>query len=228
VSRCRLAEELAQDALSRAPAAGRNRASRTTGAVLNGHCEAPCDLTPSAETQTALKRKHEEFVASSKPAGDGCAADFNARSTITSATTSCASCSSPVIRSLDRGARCAHVMLARRSDDRRDRACLPRPGAHHRPANRPSQADSGWRRMSFRGPPRGELAARSVLGARSHLPRLQRSYSATSGGDWCGLHSLRGDALASRAYPAGAASQEPKFTAWRAHGDPSVALGGRA
>ena len=53
---------------------------------------------------------------------------------------------------LDRGARCAHPPPARRSDDRGDRARVPRPRADRRPAHRPGQAHPRRDARPLRGP----------------------------------------------------------------------------
>ncbi len=69
----------------------------------------------------------------------------------------------------------ADAPAARRPDDRRDRTCLPGPGADHRAAHRPGQEDAGAARTCrSRCPAADQRPARLVLGARSHLPHLQR------------------------------------------------------
>ena len=75
---------------------------------------------------------------------------------------------------LDRGARRAHAAPARRPDDRGDRARVPRPGADRRPAHRARQADARRGARPVRGPARRRARRPPVVGARGHLPRLQR------------------------------------------------------
>ena len=85
---------------------------------------------------------------------------------------------------LDRGACRAHAAPARRPDDRRDRARLPRLRGDNRAAHRPSEANAGRRRVPFEVPRGAELAARLSSVLEVIYLVFNEGYSATAGDDW--------------------------------------------
>ena len=66
------------------------------------------------------------------------------------------------------------LRLLGRPDDRRNRARVSRPRAHHRPAHRPRQAHACQGARAVRGSARRRSRCSIVVGARSDLPHLQR------------------------------------------------------
>ncbi len=93
---------------------------------------------------------------------------------------------------LDRGARRAHAAPARRPDDRRDRARVPRPGADDRAAHRPGQADARRGARSVRGaarrPSSPRASRRCSRSSTSSSTRATRRRPATTG---CGRRCAR-------------------------------------
>ena len=86
---------------------------------------------------------------------------------------------------LDRGARRAHAAPARRPDDRRDRARVPRARADDRAAHRARQAHARRGARAVRGAARRRARARaSPRCSRSSTSIFNEGYSATAGDDW--------------------------------------------
>ena len=83
-----------------------------------------------------------------------------------------------------RGAGRPHAAAARRPDDRRDRPRVPRPGADHRPAHRPGEADAAEARVPFEVPRADELASRLASVLEVVYLIFNEGYAATAGDDW--------------------------------------------
>ena len=129
-------------------------------------------------------------------------------------------------RPSDRGAGGADAAPARGTDDRGDRPRLPRPGADDRPAHRPRQARARRRRRPVRGPARGTSGRPARLGARGHLPGVQRGVPRDCGRRPDPSRPLRGGA-APGAHPGGAVAARARGPrSRRADGDPGVARAG--
>ena len=103
---------------------------------------------------------------------------------------------------LDRGARRAHAPPARRPDDRRDRARVPRPGADRRPADRPGQADARRGARPVRGaraaPSSPRACRRCSRSSTSSSTRATRRPPATTG---CGRRSARTRCASAASWP---------------------------
>ena len=125
---------------------------------------------------------------------------------------------------LHRGARGAHAAPARRPDDRRDRARLPRPRADHRPAHRARQADARRDARPVRGARQEELAARLASVLEVIYLVFNEGYAATAGDDWMRPalceDALRLGRILAELVPRGAGGPRPR----RADGDPGLAL----
>ena len=126
---------------------------------------------------------------------------------------------------LDRGARRAHAAAARRPDDRRDRARVPRPGADRRPADRAGQADAR-RGAACRSRCRAATSCAARLSSVLEVIYLifNEGYSATAGDDWMRPalceDALRLGRILAELAPRRAGGPRPR----RADGDPGVAL----
>ena len=101
-------------------------------------------------------------------------------------------------------------------------------GGDGRPAHRPGQADARRKASAVRGPARDRTRRPPVVGARGHLPRLQRRLHGDRRRRLDAARAVRGRAPAwpdpGRAGSAGARGPRPG----RADGDPGVAFAGRA
>ena len=104
---------------------------------------------------------------------------------------------------LDRGAGRAHAPAARRAHDRGDRARVPRPRADDRAADRAREADARRGAGAVRGAARRGARAAPRVGARGHLPHLQRGLLGDRGRRRDAPRALRGRAPP-RAHPRGA------------------------
>ena len=131
--------------------------------------------------------------------------------------------------SLDRSARCAHTAIARRPDDRRDRARLPRPRADDRPAHRSRQANARRKaRVPFEVPRGAELAARLSSVLEVIYLVFNEGYTATAGDDWM-RPALCEEALRLGRILAELVPQEPEVHGLVAlDGDSGVAIARRA
>ena len=206
-----LAEELAQDALVAAleqwPESGVPRQSRAPGSWP------PRSIARSISLRRnkLLERKHEELgreleaAAGVRRAGSRRGARRRRRRRP----------AAPRVHglpsgALDRGARRAHAAPARRPDDRGDRARVPRPGADHRPAHRPGQADARRGARPVRGARAGP-SSRARLSSVLEVIYLifNEGYSATAGDDWM-RPALCEDALRLGRILAELAPQEPE------------------
>ena len=129
------------------------------GRVAHGRRQAPRDrrfvgeACSSASTRSSVTRSRPD-------AGRTTAPISTPRSTTTWATTCCGSCSRVPSGALDRSAGRAHAAVARRPDDRRNRAGVSRAGADHRAAHRPREADARRGARPVRGPARRRARAR--------------------------------------------------------------------
>ena len=193
------------------------------GRLAHGHREASRDR--SAARRTMLDRKHEEIARELEAERAAGRAGSRRRPRRRHRRRPAAAGlhrlpSGP----LDRGARGAHAPPARRPDDRRDRAGLPRPGADDRAAHRAGQAHAGRGARPVRGPARRRARRPPVVGARGDLPRLQRGLLGDRRRRLDAAGALRGRtaprAHPGRADPDGAGGPRPGG----AHGDPGIAI----
>ena len=126
---------------------------------------------------------------------------------------------------VDRRAGRAHVALAGRVDHRRDRARVPRQGVDGRAADRARQADVGRGAGAVRGAARRRARRARLVGARRHLPHLQRGLRRDRGRRLDATRALRRRApprpSARRAVAARARGARPRLV----DGDPSIAVG---
>ena len=128
---------------------------------------------------------------------------------------------------LDRGARRADAAAARRPDDRRDRARVPRPRADHRAAHRARQADAR-RGAACRSRCRARPSCAARLASVLEVIYLifNEGYAATAGDDWM-RPALCEDALRlGRILAELAAGRARGPRPRRADGDPGLARSG--
>ena len=116
---------------------------------------------------------------------------------------------------VDRGAGGAHAAAAGRADDRRDRARVPR--LRSRPSRSGSCAPSGrWPRSTraVRGAARDRAGRAARVGARSHLPDLQRGLFGDGRRRLDAAGAVRGRAAAGPHPRRARARRSPRCTAW--------------
>ena len=204
---------------------GPSRASRTIpGAWLMATAKHRAHRPSAPEQAARAQARGARSRARSRRSG-GRSRISTPRSTTTSATTCCASIFTachPVL--LDRGARRADAAAARRADDRRDRARVPRPGADDRAADRARQADARRGARPVRGPARRRsVAARLSSVLEVVYLDLQRGLRGDRRRRLDAAGALRGRAPARphprRARAGRAGGARPR----RADGDPGVA-----
>ena len=157
-----------------AGAVARERRPGQPGRLADGHRQAPGDRPVAPRRAARSARRGASAASWSRQRSRG------ARSSTRRSTTPIGDdllrlvfiACHPVLST--RGAGGADAAAARRPDHRRDRPRVPRARADDRPAHRARQADAGRGAGAVRGAARRRARRAAGVGARGHLPGLQR------------------------------------------------------